>query len=224
MSEIVKAEISPERLPEIIWEGEKVITTDVLAKLYGTTAVRIRQNHARNEDRYIEGKHYFKLVGDDLKQFKDRVSSSDSVQKRAKSVTLWTERGAMRHAKALETEAAWDVFETLEDTYFTVREAAAAKTKLSTVWDRYPLYGFAVDTVLRHHLLFSKVYLLLNLFAGSRRFKEMTKEQVSEVIDFCDRFAISQDTRADWQRIQANQVKMYGEQRQLDMVQQLLIK
>lgn len=224
MSEVTSPNVEKERLPEIVWSGEKVISTEVLAKLYGTSAVRIRQNHTRNESRFVEGKHYFKLSGNDLKEFKNRVSLSDSVKKGARSVTLWTERGAMRHAKALETEAAWEVFETLEETYFSVREAANAKTALSTVWDRYPLYGFAIDTVLRHHLMFSKVYLLLNLFAGSRRFKDMTKEQVSEVIDFCDRFAVSQDTRADWRRIQENQVKLHGEQRQLDMVQQLLIR
>lgn len=223
MSKAITRSVEKERLPEIVWSGEKVISTEVLAKLYGTTAVRIRQNHTRNESRFIEGKHFYKVAGKDLQNL--RVSLSDSqIPAKARSLVLWTERGAMRHAKALETNAAWEVFETLEETYFSVREAASAKTALSTVWDRYPLYGFAIDTVLRHHLMFSKVYLLLNLFAGSRRFKEMTKEQVSEVIDFCDRFAVSQDTRADWRRIQENQVKLHGEQRQLDMVQQLLIR
>ena len=32
---------------------------------------------------------------------------------------LWTERGAARHAKMLETDKAWDVFEQLEDSYFS---------------------------------------------------------------------------------------------------------
>ncbi|HIB5071822.1 TPA: P22AR C-terminal domain-containing protein, partial [Escherichia coli] len=32
---------------------------------------------------------------------------------------LWTERGAARHAKMLETDRAWEVFEKLEDCYFS---------------------------------------------------------------------------------------------------------
>lgn len=32
---------------------------------------------------------------------------------------LWTERGAARHAKMLETDQAWDVFDKLEDYYFS---------------------------------------------------------------------------------------------------------
>lgn len=226
MSEVISPKVEKERLPEIVWGGEKVITTEVLAGLYQAKPKHLQDNFQNNRSRFTEGKHFFRLEGADLKGFKsDRPDLVGSVVgARAKALMLWTERGAMRHAKALETEAAWEVFETLEETYFSVREAANAKTALSTVWDRYPLYGFAIDTVLRHHLMFSKVYLLLNLFAGSRRFKDMTKEQVSEVIDFCDRFAVSQDTRADWRRIQENQVKLHGEQRQLDMVQQLLIR
>ncbi len=36
---------------------------------------------------------------------------------------LWTGRGAARHAKVLETEKAWEVFEKLEDCYFERRPA-----------------------------------------------------------------------------------------------------
>ncbi len=35
-----------------------------------------------------------------------------------RSLILWTERGAARHAKMLETDKAWEVFEKLEDNYF----------------------------------------------------------------------------------------------------------
>ncbi|EFI89744.1 hypothetical protein HMPREF9551_01222 [Escherichia coli MS 196-1] len=36
---------------------------------------------------------------------------------------LWTARGAARHAKILETEKAWEVFEKLEDCYFDRKPA-----------------------------------------------------------------------------------------------------
>ena len=40
-----------------------VITTEMLASFYGTEPVRIQQNHTRNKERFIEGKHFFKIVG-----------------------------------------------------------------------------------------------------------------------------------------------------------------
>ncbi|WP_427183617.1 ORF6N domain-containing protein [Bordetella bronchialis] len=216
--------VSPESLPAVQWQGEKVITTELLARVYGTAPTNIKSNFNYNKDRFTEGKHYFRLTGNDLRTFKqNRVANSDPVtNSRAREVILWTERGAARHAKMLETDRAWEVFETLEDCYFAQKAKAKQEAERSTVWDRYPLYGFTIDTVLRHHLLFSKVYMLLNLFAGSRRFKDMTKQQVSEVIEFADRFAIGQDTRADWQRIQNNQMLLFGEPRQKDLVQMLL--
>ncbi|ANN71557.1 ORF6N domain-containing protein [Bordetella bronchialis] len=213
--------VSAESLPVVQWQGEKVITTEYLARVYGTEANNLQANFTRNKARFIEGKHFFRASGKDLENLRLTIGKSQ-ISAKTRSLILWTERGAARHAKMLETDRAWEVFETLEDCYFAQREKAKQEADRSTVWDRYPLYGFTIDTVLRHHLLFSKVYMLLNLFAGSRRFKDMTKQQVSEVIEFADRFAIGQDTRSDWQRIQDNQMLLFGEPRQKDLVQMLL--
>ena len=49
-----------------------------------------------------------------------------SVGKNAKALTLWTQRGAARHAKMLNSDRAWDVFELLEDTFFARKPAPAA--------------------------------------------------------------------------------------------------
>ena len=132
----------------------------------------------------------------------------------------------MRHAKMLESDAAWEVFEEMEDRYFAATKSRPQITdgkERSSKFDRLPLYHFVVDTTIRNHLIFSKAYSLLNLFAGSRSFKEMSKEQAAEVHDFCDRFALGQDTRNDWQRITDNQSKLHGTPAQLDMVQKLLL-
>lgn len=95
-----------------------VITTDLLAQLYGTEIINIQVNYTRNKDRFVEGKHFFKIEGADLKEFKSRFTESKSVSKHTRSLKLWTERGAARHAKMLETDQAWEVFEKLEDSYF----------------------------------------------------------------------------------------------------------
>ncbi len=104
-----------------------------------------------------------------------------------------------------------------------VRDPKPDGSKRSNPQDRLPLYHFVVDTGIRHKLMFNKVYALLNLFAGTRNFQEMTKEQTAAVANFCDRFALGQDTRNDWQRIADNQALLFGEPKQLDMVQKLLL-
>ncbi|HGJ5882036.1 ORF6N domain-containing protein [Arsenophonus sp.] len=123
--------ISVSNLPSIIHNNIPVITTDLLADVYETDKIRIQQNYTRNTNRFIEEKHFFKLTGSVLKDFKNRLSLSESVKsnhsmltygivgRNARSLVLWTERGAARHAKMLDTDRAWDVFEILEDTYFT---------------------------------------------------------------------------------------------------------
>lgn len=110
--------VSVESLSLVAHNNIPVVTTDMLAQLYGTEPVRIQQNHNRNLDRFVEGKHFFKLTGQALKDF---VTSFKIVANASKirSLILWTERGAARHAKMLDTDQAWEVFEKLEDCYFT---------------------------------------------------------------------------------------------------------
>ena len=45
---------------------------------------------------------------------------------------LWTKRGAARHAKMLNTDRAWEVFEALEDNYFN-RPAVAVYSETLAV-------------------------------------------------------------------------------------------
>lgn len=223
MSDIVT--IGAVTTPVVSYKEARVCTTQQLAKFYGTEEVRIQQNHTRNADRFEEGKHFHKVTGQALDDL--RLSFSElQISPKARSLILWTDRGAARHAKMLETDKAWDVFEQLEDNYFAMSRKRAAIVdgqERSSKFDRLPLYHFVADITIRHRLIFSKSYSLVNLFAGSRNFKEMSKEQVSEVADFCDRFVLGQDTRNDWQRITDNQTKLHGTPPQLDMVQKLLL-
>lgn len=126
-------QISAETLSTVTYHQIPVITTDLLAKLYGTDTDNIKKNYSRNQDRFVAGKHYFKLECIELKEFKDKVTSSHLVASRAKHLILWTERGAARHAKMLETDQAWDVFEKLEDCYFNQREKPKPAKKADLV-------------------------------------------------------------------------------------------
>ena len=44
---------------------------------------------------------------------------------------LWTEKGAFLHAKSLNTDSAWEVYDRLVETYFTAREKQIAMSELS---------------------------------------------------------------------------------------------
>ena len=113
------------------WKGQRIMTTKTLAGCYGAEEVNIRNNFSKNKDRFIEGKHYYKLKGQELKEFKDLVSGSYLVDKKVPSLILWTERGALRHAKLLNTDMAWNVYEQLEDTYFKVQEMKQQPKQMS---------------------------------------------------------------------------------------------
>ncbi|EAT7030445.1 ORF6N domain-containing protein [Salmonella enterica] len=112
--------LTAETLSPITHNQIPVITTELLAQLYGTETNNIKVNFSRNSDRFVCGKHYFKIEGDELRAMKHEVTQSNSVKiaRNVRSLILWTERGAARHAKMLETDQAWEVFEKLEDCYF----------------------------------------------------------------------------------------------------------
>lgn len=147
----------------------RVLTTKQLAEFYGVDQINIKMNFSRNKEKYIEGKHYVLLQGDDLRQLKqllsdtssplgDQLSPSDSVScnhkvenfdvepsllinlmtreeltvcsdikipPNTRHLYLWTERGALLHAKSVNTDKAWDVYEQLLDVYFRTKEVFA---------------------------------------------------------------------------------------------------
>ncbi|EPF5832861.1 ORF6N domain-containing protein, partial [Escherichia coli] len=115
-------QISVKNLSPVTYNQIPVITTELLACLYGTETIRIQQNHHENKSRFIEGKHFFKAVGDELRNLRLVLNESQNevrISPKTRSLILWTERGAARHAKMLETDQAWEVFEKLEDCYFS---------------------------------------------------------------------------------------------------------
>ena len=124
------AQINDTQVSIINFKSIPVVTTAMLAEFYGTEVNNIQKNHTRNKSRFIEGKHFFKIVGQELREFKKSLTLLKMVSPNAKHLTLWTERGAARHAKMLDTDQAWDIFEQLEDCYFR-RQEILAKTHKS---------------------------------------------------------------------------------------------
>ena len=138
--------------------GQRVLTSAQIADCYGTTVDCIKQNFYANKTRFVEGKHYIALVGSELRDFKNKVRIPYSVEnktenevrnshsaevkakhqfdtqfKYAKSLYLWTEKGALLHAKSLNTDKAWEVYDYLVDFYFRAKEKIVEPEKKEIV-------------------------------------------------------------------------------------------
>lgn len=115
------------QLPKVIEaRGLRVLTTKQLAELYGTDPERIKLNYRYNKERYVVGKHIIPIQDSELREFKARYQF-DTQFKYAKSLYLWTEKGALLHAKSLNTDKAWEVYDYLVDFYFRAKEEPVVK-------------------------------------------------------------------------------------------------
>lgn len=110
------------KLPQITEvRGLRVLTTKQIAEAYEAEVGTIQYNFRYNKKRYILGKHYIEITGDELRTLKTRSEFHSSL-KYAKSIYLWTEKGALLHAKSLNTDKAWEVYDYLVDFYFRAAE------------------------------------------------------------------------------------------------------
>lgn len=100
--------------------NQRVLTTQQIAEGYGTDSKVISYNFNNNKQRYEEGKHYFCLTGEAKREFCNRLEIHDGAK--ATNFYLWTEKGALLHAKSLNTEQAWAVYDELVETYFRAKQ------------------------------------------------------------------------------------------------------
>lgn len=101
--------------------GQRVLTTQQIADGYGTKTRTIVDNFNNNRNRFEEGKHFILLEAEYLRVFK-RENENFGFAQNINKLYLWTEKGALLHAKSLGTDEAWDMYDILVDTYFKVQE------------------------------------------------------------------------------------------------------
>ncbi|MCU5754393.1 ORF6C domain-containing protein [Lactococcus lactis] len=101
--------------------GQRVLTTQQIAEGYGARTRTIVDNFNNNRNRFEEGKHFILLEGEYLRVFK-RENENFGFAQNINKLYLWTEKGALLHAKSLGTDEAWDMYDILVDTYFKVQE------------------------------------------------------------------------------------------------------
>ena len=66
-------------LVPVEYSAQRVVTTAQLAEFYDTETEIVMQNFRRNADRFIESKHYFKLEGEWLKEFKATLQNEGNI-------------------------------------------------------------------------------------------------------------------------------------------------
>ena len=101
--------------------GIKVLTTRQLAEAYETERKVINNNYLRNKDKFILGKHYIAVEGDEMRPLRTSPQFEGELKKVSKAY-FWTEKGALLHAKSLNTDKAWQVYDYLVDFYFRAKE------------------------------------------------------------------------------------------------------
>lgn len=154
------------------YKDVRVLTTQQIAEVYETNTDTITKNFNRNKDRYKEGKHFVCLKGDELRAFK--ANGQIDLLPSVNTLYLWTEKGAFLHAKSLNTDVAWEVYDRLVDEYFDKPKTPAPLTtsgqihllaqgyteleqKIDTVEQKVehlekdiPLYGSEADELCNH--------------------------------------------------------------------------
>lgn len=127
-----------ENITRIEYHGQLVLTTAQLAEFLSTpdkavTEKNLRENFNNNRERFISGKHYFKVEGGELEILRAK-NFGLQISPQTRVLNLWTKRGVARHCKSVGTETAWDVFELLEDAYFN-KATVEHDTPLDSVTD-----------------------------------------------------------------------------------------
>ena len=181
--------------------SELVLTTSQLAEFYETDQKIIRKNFERNQEHFKNGKHFFKLECEDLKDFKailqnegynfknstqnctrqnDVLNSKNPAMIRA--LYLWTKRGVARHAKILGSNKAWEVFDLLEENYFnsltskpTFDDNEKFKIKMLT-----KLSSLTKDKKLREQLIAETATIITG--------KKFTVSEPAESLKFIEKF------------------------------------
>lgn len=115
--------------PQIIeLYNQRLLTTEQLADFYEATPKNIRDNFQNNREKFIEGKHFHRLEGAELKAFKNDTENIGIVGNRVNQLILYTKQSASRHSKMLGTDRAWDMYDELEENYFNPKQQVKIPT------------------------------------------------------------------------------------------------
>ena len=184
-----------QNIPPIVYHGEPVIPTDLLAKAYGASSQNVRNNFNKNKHRFMEKKHYFTVSPRVLRGITRDISLRDAPPPRGsgqddwimpvlagKSINLYTKRGAALHAKMLETDTAWELYEVMVDHYFDSMEGEAGPQPkalpIASKEERRPLVEAVRTWVKLANGDYAQAHKQVNVIAGVSSVEQMNRDQV----------------------------------------------
>ena len=114
------------KLVLVEWSSRRVLTTAQLADAYKCSVDQIKVNFNANKKHYKEGLHYFKIAGKALADLRVRIPYLQ-ISSMTRCLYLWTEQGAVRHCKSINTTEAWNMFDKLEENYFNPKPSIVSE-------------------------------------------------------------------------------------------------
>lgn len=113
MSESKSVTIVDTTIPVVEYQGQRVITLEMVDRLHRRPEGTASRNFTNNKDRFEEGKHYYLI---DYSKNNDFRCFGISIPTRG--LIVITERGYSMLVKAFQDDFAWEVQEQLSDSYF----------------------------------------------------------------------------------------------------------
>lgn len=98
-------------MSQLYYLGQRVLTTKQLADVLKTSTRVLNRNFQRNGQRYQEGKHYFALTGEVLRQWK---AAHCDLKQHTAILYLWTLSGARQHTLSLRHTTPYHVQQLLK--------------------------------------------------------------------------------------------------------------
>lgn len=90
-----------DQLTVLEFNNERILTTKQLAFIYQTDVNNVQKNFSNHKSKFVEGKHYFFLEGEELRSFKRDLNNVQLVPNNVNQLYLWTERGRIDIARFL---------------------------------------------------------------------------------------------------------------------------
>jgi hypothetical protein len=161
------------------YSGQRVVMSEQLAELYATTSKIISFNFNNNKSKYIAGLHYHLLIGDEMRAFRDE----HGLPKNTRTVYLWTESGALLHAKSIKNDRAWGVYIELMNAYFRLRDSNAVVTREQVYSDLSNFIGMAVSKINELTREKSRLQLMSAIDSEQQRqLREIVKHKILDLV------------------------------------------
>jgi len=121
MSKVIQLTVAGQRQEVRVKEyhGQRVVTFRDIDELHGRPEGTAKRNFQENAERFVEGKHYFRVGRD---EFRTDLWEALGFNKFAPNGILLTEIGYLMLVKSLTDDRAWEVQEQLIDIYFRAKE------------------------------------------------------------------------------------------------------